>query len=86
MVMGVDSVFWGNTSVMCVCVCVCVCVVCGGYEYSHPVVSSSGQAVPSSKEVKGELSIQDDDGKMEEEEQEGTRVVVTRQFTVETIL
>ena len=36
--------------------------------------------------MKGELSIQDDDGKMEEVEQEGTRVVATRQFTVETIL
>ena len=41
---------------MCVCVCVCVCVVCGGYEYSRPVVSSSGQALPSSKEVKATMS------------------------------
>eukprot|EP00731_Ephydatia_muelleri_P005957 Em0003g205a len=60
-------------------------MVFGGYENSILVASlkSSGQAPPSSKELKGVLSIQDDDGKMEEveEEEEGTRVVAARQFT-----
>ena len=75
----------------------CVCVWCRGYEYSLLVASSKsrGQAPPPSKELKGELSSQDDEGEIEEVEEEeeeeegeeeGTRVVATRQFTVETIL
>eukprot|EP00731_Ephydatia_muelleri_P003722 Em0001g3722a len=54
------------------------------------VFKSRGQAPPPSKELKGELSSQDDEGEIEEveeeeeeegEEEEGTRVVATRQFT-----
>ena len=53
---------------------------------------SRSQALPPSKELKGELSSQDDEEVEEEEEEEGeeegeedgTRVVATRQFTATT--